>query len=147
MESATRTHSSTLVTNAVTVLAVGLLIRRAVELIEICCSNSWSSRRLARISSYDATNNSGRARGHRVICVVPMYFEQTVAVNTVHFWHQLALQADLDEVVFVTTAKEEPRDESSTHELIESALAALSEQPARLRLLKSRDVTRSARLS
>ncbi|MGH3901295.1 MAG: hypothetical protein ACRDTA_24205 [Pseudonocardiaceae bacterium] len=71
-----------------------------------------------------------------------MYFEQAVAVDTVRFWHQLALQIDVDEVVFATTAKEELRDESSTHELIESVLAGLREQPARLRLLKCRDVTR-----
>lgn len=142
MESATRTRSSSLATDAVTVLAVGLLIRRVVELVEIRCSNSWSSRRLARISVYGAANDSGKERGHRVVCVVPMYLEQAVAVDTVRFWHQLALRTDLDEVVFVTTAKEEPRDELSTHELIEAALAALREQPARLGLLKCRDVTR-----
>lgn len=71
-----------------------------------------------------------------------MYLEQAVAIDTVRFWHQLSLQADLDEVVFVTTTKEEPGDELSTHELIESALDALGEQPARLRLIKCREVTR-----
>lgn len=113
-----------------------------MELVEIHCSNFWSSRRLARISAGGTANDGGTERAHRMVCIVPMYLEQAVAVDTVRFWHQLSLQADLDEVVFVTTAKEEPGDGLSTHELIESALAALSEQPTRLRLLKCREVTR-----
>jgi hypothetical protein len=105
--------------------------------MEAARGEAWSGRRLAGVST-------GPQPASAVVCAVPMYLEQEIAGETVRFWHQLVSEADIDEVVFVTTAKERPVGRPSTRELVEAELAAFGDQEgaARLRLLHCREEAR-----
>lgn len=89
---------------------------------------------------------AGRAPGvreHRVVCVVPLYVEEELAAETVAFWVSVAEQKLCDQVLLVTTVKEEPRQGGrSTHEVCERELERLGADPERIALLHCQEVTR-----
>lgn len=123
--------------HAVTGLAVGLMARRAVELGQVAASGRWSRHRLASVDEQD-----GQASGElRIVCVVPMYLEQDIAADTVRFWHHVAQRKSVEQVVFVTTAKEQPGRAATTHDIVARELAELG-HTERVRHLHCDEVTR-----
>ncbi|WP_203708039.1 glycosyltransferase family 2 protein [Asanoa iriomotensis] len=118
-------------------LAAGLLARRALELAAVIQSGRFSRRRLAGL----ATTDEDGAGNQRIVCVVPLYLEQEIAADAVRFWHHLVQRTHVDQVVFVTTAKEKPGHDATTHDLVASELDALG-HPERLRHLHCDEVTR-----
>ncbi|GAA0480171.1 hypothetical protein Aca07nite_87860 [Actinoplanes capillaceus] len=135
----TDTHSrwSRLGDYAVTGLAVGLLARRALEVGAVITSGRWSRRRLADLGPDSPASDAEP----RIVCVVPLYLEQQLAADTVRFWHHLVLQTRVDQVVFVTTAKEHAEDATLTRDLVLAELAALG-HPERLTHVHCAEVTR-----
>jgi hypothetical protein len=115
---------------AALVLAGGLLLRRATEISESRRCAGWSAARMADVTPPDA----GGPRDD-LVCVVPMYHEQEVAADAVACWHALVQAGGVDEVLFVTTAKEEPEGQRSTHAVLESALARTAPGDPRLSLV------------
>jgi hypothetical protein len=102
----------------------------------VAASRRWSRRRLAGLAGHD-----GSADGElQVVCVVPMYLEQDIAADAVRFWHQLARRARVDQVVFVTTAKERSARQS-TSDIVAAELDALG-YPGRLSHLHCDEVSR-----
>jgi hypothetical protein len=69
-----------------------------------------------------------------------MYLEQDIAADTVRFWRHLARRALVDQVVFVTTAKERS-DRVSTSDIVAAELGALGDC-GRLRHLHCDEVSR-----
>jgi hypothetical protein len=75
-----------------------------------------------------------------MVVVVPMYQEQQIAGDAVGYWHALVQTAEVEEVMFVTTAKEDDSSRPTTHALLAAALAEVQEP--RLKLLQCCTVTR-----
>jgi hypothetical protein len=122
MASDTCVRSSRLAEHAVTGLAVGLMVRRALELVAVIKSGRWSRRRLASLGEWN-----GAIDGEvRTVCVIPMYLEQDIVTDTVRFWHDLAQRTALSQVVFVTTAKEQAGGGAMTQTLVAAELAVLA---------------------
>jgi hypothetical protein len=144
MASATLLRLPEVARRATLLLAGGLMLRRAAEIVAARRCARWSALRLSSIPEGD-----GGDRRDRLVCVVPMYREQELAEPTVAFWHSLARDAELDEVLLVTTAKEDGEGERSTHALLSAALAQLTPGGPRLRLLRcaSADRFRAAQLN
>ncbi|MGH4017956.1 MAG: hypothetical protein ACRDT0_01655 [Pseudonocardiaceae bacterium] len=132
----TRARSSRLADYALTALALGLMARRGLELVDVVASGRWSRRRLSGLAGRPVEDG-----GLRVVCVVPMYLEQDIAAETVRFWHRLAQRVNVDQVLFVTTAKEHSTHGPGTREIVAAELAALGD-PHRLRLLHCDEVSR-----
>jgi hypothetical protein len=115
-------------------LAAGLLMRRVVEISQVRRCATWSA---ARLSSVPAGTSDGC---QYLGVVVPMYQEQEIAEDTVDYWHRLVQTVEVDEVLFVTTAKEDDSGRPTTHVLLAAALAQANEP--RLKLLHCTTVTR-----
>lgn len=137
MASDTLARWSRLGDHAVTGLAVCLMARRALELATVIRSGRWSRARLAGLTAGDQPVD----RGLRIVCVVPLYLEQDIAADTVRFWHHLAARTTVDQVVFVTTAKEQPGRDPTTHDIVAAELAALG-HPERVVHLHCDEVAR-----
>jgi len=119
------------------VLTAALLLRRAWEARQVRRSSQW------RTTSLAAAPEPGTADSHRLVCVVPVYLEQDIAKATVRFWHGLVGQGALfDQVLLVSTAKEQVASGPTTHDLIEAEIRRLDADPDRIRLLRCEDVTR-----
>lgn len=116
--------------HAVTGLAVSLVVRRGLESAQVLASERWSRRRLASVTAFSQSYGGGS----RIICVVPMYLEQDIAANAVRFWHRLGQRVDIDQVIFVTTEKEQTGRDETTRDIVATELARLG-YPERLRLL------------
>jgi Glycosyl transferase family group 2 len=95
---------------------------------------AWSA---ARRSSVAGGNGDGC---ELLVVVVPMYQEELIAAETVAYWHALVQTAEVDEVVFVTTAKEVGTGRPTTQVMLTEALAHL--QSSHLRHLHCVTVTR-----
>lgn len=119
-------------------LTAGLLLRRALEAAQVRRSSRWRAESLTTAAA-PATTDTGR---HRLVCVVPVYLEQEIAEETARFWHGLALQNLFDQVLLVSTAKEQAASGQTTHELIEAELQRLGADPKRIALLRCEEVTR-----
>jgi hypothetical protein len=115
--------------------AAGLLARRSVEIAELRRCAVWSTGRRFSV----AADSSGDGY-HHLIVVVPMYQEQQIATEAVRYWQSLVQTAEVDEVIFVTTAKEPGNGLLTTHTLLASALEQAREP--KLRLLHCTTVTR-----
>lgn len=76
------------------------------------------------------------------MCVVPLYLEEDLAVDTVRFWHAVVERKLVDRVVLVTTAKETPARGPSTRTLVEDELRLLAADPERISLLHCEEVAR-----
>src|SRR5437588_11538965 len=101
MATATRHRFSRVSRYATYLLAGGLFVRRMVEISQGRRCAVWSAARLSSIAT-------GAVDGcHGLVIVVPMYQEQEIAADTVDYWRRLAQLVEVDEVVFVTTAKED----------------------------------------
>lgn len=127
MATPTRHHFSRL-SSWVPLFAAALLLRR---LVEHCClrrSGRWISAREAAVQ-----RKRGDILGCLVICIVPMYQELEIVSDAVRYWHWLLGEAEVSEVLLVTTAKEDDLP-SSTRSGVAEALALLTPDP-RLRLL------------
>ena len=115
-------------------LAGGLFVRRMVEISQRRRCAAWSTARLSSVAT-------GAGDGcHGLVIVVPMYREQEIASDTVDYWRRLAQVVEVDEVLFVTTAKEDDGGRQTTHALLAAALAEANEP--RLRLLHCVTVAR-----
>lgn len=79
---------------------------------------------------------------HRLVCVVPVYLEQEIAEETARFWHGLAQRNLFDQVLLVSTAKEQTTGGRTTHELVDAELQRLGADPERITLLRCEEVTR-----
>src|SRR6266567_470982 len=134
MAMATRHRYSSISRYVTYLFAAGLFARRAVEVVQGRRCTAWS---VARRSSVAADHSDGC--GHLVV-VVPMYQEQQIAGDTVAYWRTLVQTAEVDEVTFVTTAKEVDTGQSTTQALLAEALAHVGE--SRLRHLHCTTVTR-----
>src|SRR5467141_3329967 len=85
---------------AMYLLAGGLFVRRVVEISQERRCAAWSA---ARLSSVGASNSGGC---QYLGVAVPMYQEQEIAESTVDYWRRQVQTVEVDEVLFVTTAKE-----------------------------------------
>src|SRR5712691_2158635 len=135
MDSVTRTRSSSV--SAVGALTAGLLLRRASEAMQILRSARWRARSLAAMKERAASED----RHHRLVCVVPVYLEQEIAEDAVRFWHGLVRQDLFDQVLLVSTAKEQMTGGPTTHDLIDAELQRLGVDPDRMTLLRCEEVT------
>jgi hypothetical protein len=134
MAVATRHPYSRVCRYATYLFAAGLSARRVMENVQRRRCAAWSA---ARLSSLETVDSDGR---QHLVLVVPMYQEQEIAGDAVAFWHMMAETADVDEVVFVTTAKEHDTGQPTTQALLEAALA--DTRGSRLRHLHCTVVTR-----
>lgn len=147
MASDTPVRWSRIADHAVTALAASLVTRRAIEVTHVIASGRWSSRRLARLERAAGLSGGGQASGLRIVCVVPMYLEQEIAADTVRFWHHLAQRTSVDQIVFVTTAKEQTGHDNTdairatTRALVAAELAALG-HPKKILHLHCEEMTR-----
>jgi hypothetical protein len=115
-------------------LAGGLFVRRVAEIGQERRCAVWSA---ARLSSVGASNSGGC---QYLGVVVPMYQEQEIAESTVDYWRRQVQTVEVDEVLFVTTAKEDDRGRPTTQALLAAALAQANE--LQLKLLHCTTVTR-----
>jgi hypothetical protein len=102
-------------------LAAGLLARRVVEIVQGRRCTAWSA---ARRSSVAVDNSDG---SQHLVVVVPMYQEQQIAEDAAGYWRTLVQTAEVDEVMFVTTAKELDTGRPTTQALLAAALAQVRE--------------------
>jgi hypothetical protein len=115
---------------ALTVLVAGLMVRRLVEAVEVAACTRFTRRRKL---GHDVAVSGETAP--RIVCVVPLFQEGEIAVETVRFWEALTKKSTVGQVLFVTTIKEEPRDGPSTHDLVAAELAELG-SPINVRLIR-----------
>jgi hypothetical protein len=135
MASGTRDRWSRWAELAVNGLALSLVARRGLELAQVVASGRWSRCRLASLVDRDVAGEC------RIVCVVPMYLEHDIAADTVRFWHHIAQRTKVDQVVFVTTAKEQPSRRATTRDIVADELAALG-HPDRIRHLHCDEAAR-----
>src|SRR5260370_7822954 len=122
MATATRRRFSSISAYATYLLAAGLSARRVVEIVQGRRCTAWSA---ARRSPVAVDSNSGG--GQHLVVVVPMYQEQQIAENAAGYWRTLVQTAEVDEVMFVTTAKELDTGRPTTQALLAAALAQARE--------------------
>jgi len=134
MGMATRHRYSSISRRATHLFAAGLLARRAAETVQGRRCTAWSD---ARRSSVAADNGDGSGR---LVVVVPLYQEQQIAGDAVAYWRTLVQTAEIDEVIFVTTAKELDAGQPTTQALLAEVLARAPE--SRLRHVHCTTVTR-----
>src|SRR5438034_8965891 len=127
-------HFSKISRYATYLLAGGLFVRRVLEISQRRRCAAWSA---ARLSSVAAGTSDGC---QHLDVVVPMYQEQAIAADTDDYWRRLVQTVEVDEVLFVTTAKEDDIGWPTTEALLGAALAQTSEP--RLGLLHCTTVTR-----
>jgi hypothetical protein len=137
MASGTWHRSSRIARHAALVLAGALLLRRLTEISQTRRCARWSAERLSSV----APSHAGDQRDH-LICIVPMYHEQQIVADAVACWTSLVQAGGVDEVLFVTTAKEEDDGQRSTRALLASALAQPASAEPRLRLTHCATVDR-----
>jgi hypothetical protein len=129
MASGTWHRSSGIARYAALILAGSLLLRRLTEITETRRCASWSAARLSSV----APPNAEEQRVH-LVCIVPVYHEQQIVSDAVACWKSLVQAGGVDEVLFVTTAKEEDDGQRSTRALLASALDQMASGEPRLRL-------------
>ncbi|GLX06596.1 hypothetical protein [Microbispora sp. NBRC 16548] len=117
------------------VLAAALMARRALEWRQICRSRSWDQ-------PAPPPPEPGAGAEPRVVCIVPLYLEQDLVAETVRFWHELAQQNLVDQVLLVTTAKERSERETTTRDLVDAELRRRGTGGDRITLLHCEQVTR-----
>lgn len=115
-------------------LAAGLLARRVVEIDQRRRCTAW---RAGRRSSVATSNNDGC---RHLAILVPMYQEQEITADTVSYWHMMVQRAEIDEVVFVTTRKEDGIGEPTTRAMLTRALAQANER--RLKIVHCTTIAR-----
>ena len=133
--SATLARCSRLIDGGGFCVATSLVARRSLELVEVSLSSRWSRRRIADLGEKPIP------AGPRITCVIPMYQEQDIAADTVRAWHEIVQQSSIEQVVLVTTTKEQPAAGRSTHDVLLEALTALHRGDDRILLLRCEDVT------
>ena len=143
MGSDTWLHLPAVARRAAWLLAGGLLVRRTAEVMAARRCARWSRSRLSSVPAHAGPP------WDRLVCIVPMYHEQEIAEEAVAFWNSVAGVTPVDEVLFVTTAREDAEGSRSTHALLAKALEQADPDRSRLRLLHcaSADRFRAAQLN
>jgi hypothetical protein len=117
-----------------------MLLRRFWEACQIRRSTRWSAAEEPGLSLLAGVASQPL---YQLVCVVPMYLEQDLAVETTRFWHQVAKRKLVDQVLLVTTAKEQPTaGAATTHDLVEAELRRLDADEERIALLRCDHATR-----
>jgi cellulose synthase/poly-beta-1,6-N-acetylglucosamine synthase-like glycosyltransferase len=134
MAAATLRHFSNIGIYATYLLAAGLMSRRIMETDQARRCARWSATTRSSIAE------SSSVGSQHLVVVVPMYQEQQIVGDAVRYWHKLIQTAEVDEVIFVTTVKEDDSGQPTTHTLLAESL--VSTQEPRLTLLQCKTATR-----